>query len=212
MANNTINSPQTSHPEGFESYTMEKKTIDLGKANGYALLSIIPITLLNIIPYYLIWGRLISISVLKEVHPLAIMGYCFLSIFIMLIGIVFHELIHGVTWSLYTKKGFKSMKFGILKEYLTPYCHCKEPLKVRVYSIGAIMPAIILGFIPSIIAILLGNFGLLLFGIFFTVSAMGDFMIIYLIYKEDKETWVQDHPSEAGYYLLKELNPKKDSQ
>ncbi|WP_225600661.1 hypothetical protein [Myroides odoratimimus] len=45
---------------------------------------------------------------------------------------------------------------------------------------------------------------MLLFGIFFTVSAMGDFMIIYLIHKEDKDTWVQDHPSEAGYYLLKQ--------
>nr|WP_255669550.1 DUF3267 domain-containing protein [Myroides oncorhynchi] len=128
----------------------------------------------------------------------------------MLIGIIVHELIHGTTWAIFAKRGFRSMKFGILKEYHTPYCHCKEPLKVRPYSIGAIMPALILGFIPSIIAISIGNFGLLLFAIYFTMAAMGDFMIIYLIYKEDKDTWIQDHPSEAGYYLLKE--PKKDSR
>ncbi len=203
MEENTTTPIQLPKPEGFEDYTIEKKTIDLGKANGYALLSLIPIAIVNFAGYYLVWGEIISISKLKGIHPLLVMGYCFLYIVVMILGIVVHELIHGATWAIFTKKGFKSMKFGILKEYLTPYCHCKEPLKVRAYSIGAIMPAIILGFIPSILAIWTGSLGMLLFGIFFTVSAMGDFMIIYLIHKEDKNTWVQDHPSEAGYYLLK---------
>ncbi|MGL5276659.1 DUF3267 domain-containing protein [Myroides sp.] len=202
---NTINTTsEPTKPIGFENYTMEQKTIDLGKANGYALLSIIPIALINIIPYYFIWGELASISKLKETNPLFMISGSFSMILIMLLGIIIHELIHGLTWAIYAKKGFKSMKFGVLWKMITPYCHCKEPLKVRAYSIGTIMPAIILGFIPSIIAIIIGHFGLLLFGIFFTVAAMGDFMIIYLIYKEDKDTWVQDHPSEAGYYLLKE--------
>lgn len=203
MDNNTSTSNQDAKPEGFESYIMEKKTIDLGKANGYALLSIIPIGLLNILPYYLVWGKLVSIDTLKEIHPLVVMGYCLLYIAVMFIGVIVHELIHGATWAIFAKKGFRSMKFGILKEYYTPYCHCKEPLQVKAYTIGAIMPAVILGFIPSIIAISIGSFGLLLFGIFFTIAAMGDFMIIYLIYRESKNTWVQDHPSEAGCYLLK---------
>lgn len=210
MENNTSTSNQDAKPEGFEGYIMEKKTIDLGKANGYALLSIIPISIVNIVPYYLVWGKLVSIDALKGIHPLVVIGYCLLYIAVMVIGVVAHELIHGATWAIFAKRGFRSMKFGILKEYHTPYCHCKEPLKVRAYSIGAIMPAVILGFIPSIIAISIGSFGLLLFAIYFTMAAMGDFMIIYLIYKEDKDTWVQDHPSEAGYYLLKEQ--KKDSQ
>ncbi|EHO08279.1 DUF3267 domain-containing protein [Myroides odoratimimus] len=204
MEENTTTPIQLPKPEGFEDYTIEKKTIDLGKANGYALLSLIPIAIVNFAGYYLVWGEIISISKLKGLHPLLVMGYCFLYIVVMTLGIVVHELIHGATWAIFAKKGFKSIKLGFLKEYLTPYCHCKEPLKVRPYSIGAIMPAIILGFIPSILAIWTGSLGMLLFGIFFTVSAMGDFMIIYLIYKEDKDTWVQDHPSEAGYYLLKQ--------
>jgi len=54
---NAINTTaEPTKPIGFENYTMEQKTIDLGKANGYALLSIIPIALINIIPYYLVFS------------------------------------------------------------------------------------------------------------------------------------------------------------
>ena len=62
-----------------------------------------------------------------------------------------------------------NMKFGVIWKMLTPYCHCKEPLKVGQYILGGVMPAVILGIIPCIIAIIIGHFGLLLFGIFFTM-------------------------------------------
>jgi hypothetical protein len=85
---------------------------------------------------------------------------------------------------------------------LTPYCHCKEPLKVKYYILGAITPAIILGFIPSILAILIGNIGLLIFGILFTMAA------INLIRKENMNELVQDHPSEAGCYSYRKTEEK----
>jgi hypothetical protein len=68
---------------------------------------------------------------------------------------------------------------------------------------GAIAPAIILGVLPGIIAIPIKSFGMLLFGIFFTVAACGDFLIIQLLWKENWEDLVQDHPSEAGCYIYR---------
>lgn len=126
-------------------------------------------------------------------------------VIVLLAGIVVHELIHGATFALFAKHGFKSIKFGILLKMLTPYCHCKEPLKVKQYIVGAIMPAIILGLLPGIIAIFTGNVFLLIFAIFFTGAAAGDFMIINLIYKEDKDTMGLDHPSEAGCFIFKKI-------
>lgn len=122
---------------------------------------------------------------------------------ISILGIVIHELIHGLTWSFFffTNKGFKSIKFGVLWKQLTPYCHCKAPLKVKHYMLGAIMPAIILGLIPAVYAILFGNFSLLVFGTFFTIAASGDILIVYLMRKENLESFVQDHPSECGYFV-----------
>lgn len=88
---------------------------------------------------------------------------------------------------------------------LTPYCHCKEPLNVRQYIIGAIAPAILLGIVPSIVAIMIGNPGLLLFGMFFTIAAAGDILIINLLRKENSSDLVQDHPSEAGCYIYRKI-------
>ncbi len=86
---------------------------------------------------------------------------------------------------------------------LTPYCHCKEPLKIKHYIIGAIMPAIILGLLPAIYAVIYGSLNWLLFGVFFTMAAAGDFLVINLIYKENMNDYVQDHPKEAGCYIYR---------
>ena len=119
------------------------------------------------------------------------------------IGLVIHELIHGIFFAKYASKGFKSVKFGVLLKMLTPYCHCKEPLKIKHYIIALLAPLVILGILPAIVGILIGNLGLTIFGIFFSGTAAGDLMIYNLIKKENPEDYVQDHPSEAGYYIFR---------
>ncbi len=189
----------------FEHLKKEKHIIDIAKANGYGLLAFPVFTALYLVPYILVWGDRFKFSYIKENFNGIEFGIGTFSLFIILVvGIVLHELIHGITWAVFAKRGFKSIKFGFMVKMLTPYCHCKEPLKVKHYVLGAIMPAIILGFIPAIIAIAIGSFKLLLFAIFFSVAAIGDFMIIYLIRKEPKNSYIQDHPSEADYYVYKE--------
>ncbi len=188
----------------IEDYHKEQLTIDLVKANVFAILLMIPTVLIFGLPYFLIWGFGFVLSDIRSLTKFLspeLMGFGLLLVFAL--GIVLHELIHGIVWSRFTSNGFKSIRFGVLWKMLTPYCHCKEPLKVKEYIIGALMPAIILGFIPGIIAIIIGNFGLLIFGIIFTTAAGGDFMIINLLKNEDKDDYVQDHPSEAGCFIYR---------
>lgn len=184
----------------------EMLIIDLVKANIFALFSMIPIVLIYGIPYYLIWSKNFTLVSFREIirnNYTGIFSGTFSILLIMILGIVVHELIHGITWARFTKNGHKSIKFGVLWKMLTPYCHCKEPLLVKHYIIGAIMPAIILGFLPAIYSILTGNIGFLIFGIFFTMAALGDFMIIYLLRKENRNSFVLDHPSEAGCFVYR---------
>lgn len=193
----------------IENHQKELIIIDLGKANLFGLLIIVPITLIFGLPYYLLWGNQFSVDKLKASLPdmfahISING-TFLVFLVIIIGIVVHELIHGITWYFFTKNGLKSIKFGVLWKMLTPYCHCKEPLKVSQYVLGAIMPAILLGIIPAIISVVIGNIGLLAFGIFFTTAACGDFLIIHLLRNEKKDNWVLDHPSEAGCYIFRKI-------
>lgn len=189
--------------ENIDNYQKEQLTIDLTKANLFSLVILIPVILVFGLPYYLIWHNEMDIATLKDFFHKNGIGNVFYASLLMVLGIVIHELIHGITWSLFAKNGFKSMKFGVLWKMLTPYCHCKEPLKVKHYILGTIAPAVILGFIPAIVAIFLGHLGLLIFGMFFTFVATGDFMIINLLKKEKGDDFVQDHPSEAGCFIYR---------
>ncbi|MGD2033811.1 MAG: DUF3267 domain-containing protein [Bacteroidales bacterium] len=198
--------------EYLEGYDKEKLTIDIVWANVFGLLIFIPVIIVYGLPFYIIWSDGFTRSALTDFLDTLTMGEVAFGAFgmflILIAGIVLHELIHGITWAIYAKKGFRSIRFGIMLKMLTPYCHCKEPLKVGQYIAGAIMPAVILGVVPAVAAIVTGHFGLLVFGIFFTAAACGDFLVINLLRKESTNSLVQDHPSEVGCYIYRE-DPNK---
>jgi len=192
--------------EHTDKYIKEKHSIDILKANKFGI-KILLITVVGaLLLFYVFWPNSFLTKLSNLINPEGIwdfLGGIFTLFIVLVIGVIAHELIHGVFWALFTKKGFSSIKFGILKQYFTPYCHCKEPLKVKHYIIGAIMPAIILGFIPIIAGLMYGFLSWLLFGIFFIAAAGGDFLMINLLRKEHMNDWAKDHPSEAGYYIYR---------
>jgi hypothetical protein len=67
------------------------------------------------------------------------------------------------------------------------------------------MPTIILGIIPSIISILVGELFILAFGVIFITVGGGDILMLFKLKNENKNNWIQDHPSEAGYYVYKPI-------
>lgn len=169
----------------------EEFTMGIGKVNIIALLLIIPITAAIVTPFILIWDydTLNAGKDLFHAH--------FLSILVL--GIITHELLHGFTWGHFASNGLKSIKFGIKWKYMTPYCHCKEPLKVKHYRIGGAMPLIVMGIIPSIIGLIIGHGGILSFGIFFSWAAGGDIIALYMLRNLSKDDYVSDHPAKMGF-------------
>ncbi len=197
MEENRLNDEQ--FDTGYEKVL---KIIDIVKANNIGLKLLIPTILIYGLPFYLIWKDSISFKDMFSADS----GWVFLKwLTIFLAGIVAHELVHGITWALYAKKGFRSIKFGILWKYITPYCHCKEPLQIRHYLIGAITPFIFVGLLPAVYAIITGSINWLLFGIFYTVGAVGAFLIIKLLLHEKRNDYALDHPSEAGCYVYRKI-------
>ena len=198
----------------LSKYHQKKRIIDLVKANTLGCLAVFPIALVYIVPYILIWSDQFTKESIKQTLNSIGAGTAFLNgmgfFLVLIVGIVVHEAIHGLTWSIYAKGGHKAMKYGILKKMLTPYCHCTEPLKLKHYIIGAAMPGLLMGVLPAIIAIAIGSPTLLMLAIIFTLVAIGDAMIINLVRKEDPESLVLDHPSEAGCYILTEKQELED--
>lgn len=176
-----------------ESNSGKVYTISIRKANIVALILIVPITLLYGVPYYLLWGE----NILDHLRSVS------LAMFLISIpvGIVVHELLHGITWSFFARDGLRSIKFGIKWEFLTPYCHCREPLKVWHYVVGGIMPLLFMGIIPAVYAIITGNSLIMLIGTFFTWAAGGDIQAIWMLRKHRSDQWISDHPEELGFIV-----------
>lgn len=123
-----------------------------------------------------------------------------LGITIIVLTVV-HEVLHGFTWSLFTPNGMKDISFGFIVKYLSPYCTCKVPLKRWQYTLGVLMPLIVLGVIPTIIGFFAGIASITIIGALFIIGAGGDLVMVYLLmsYKpERKEILVYDNPTKMG--------------
>lgn len=176
-----------------------KKEVSMNaiEANIKTIRLVVPIILLFGVPYYAIWDEQFSIKLVTQIA-----AKTWQILFFIIAGAIVHELIHGLFWALYSKKGMKSIKFGMAWRSLTPYCHCKEPLKMKHYRLGAIMPAVLLGFVPATLSLFTGNLGLFGFGVFFSIAAGGDLLMIWLLRNENRDDLVQDHPEKIGCLIL----------
>ena len=181
-----------------QGYKRNDLTISIVKANLFVFLLAIPVVAIGVLLFA--WKNPISLLAPNPRGSLQ-----FIVLFIVLI--VVHELIHGLTWSLFSEHHFKDIEFGFMKEYLTPYCTCTTPLPKSHYIMGALMPCIVLGILPTAIGILLGSSLLFWIGIIMILSAGGDIMIVWkvLAFKkqdESEEVLIYDHPTQAGSVIF----------
>jgi len=126
------------------------------------------------------------------------------------LGIILHELIHGICFAYLSGYNFSIVRFGFDKKTFTPYAHCKLPINAFSYKISLLMPGILVGLVPAIYAIVVGNVPWLLFGFFFTLGAAGDAIIFALIYRVGNQTLLEDHPSRAGCFMHSTSKPDTD--
>ena len=176
-----------------------KVSIDIVKANIFACVILVVSAIVFLAPFFWIWKDRKTISEL-----LGGFGDWSITFLLVLVGIVVHELIHGLTWAFFAKSGWKSISFGVIWKMLTPYCHCDEPMRISGYMTGAMMPCLILGVIPAVVALFVGSLPLLAWGVFFIAAAAGDIWMTWLLTKENPKSLVLDYPSEAGFYIIDE--------
>ena len=178
--------------EGMErqGYTRRDLTTDMHKANRFSIILSVALLVVGFGLFYLVHHKL----EFSSFNPLI-----FVACLVVLI--VVHELIHGICWSVFTPRHFKDIEFGILRPSMTPYCTCLVSLKKGRHIFGTVMPLVVLGIIPMIVGIAIGNGSMLLLGVIMAASAAGDILIIrnMLAHKSSaREIVYMDHPTEVG--------------
>lgn len=169
-------------------------SVSLLKANVLMLYFAVPAVLLLGGAYAWRWGA--------HRFVWALHGSALVMAVAVLAGIVAHEAIHGLTWKIAARKPAGTISFGMNWKLLTPYAHCSEPMTARAYRIGAAMPLLLLGVLPSLLGIAGGEPALMLFGLFFTFAAGGDMLVLWLLRGVPADAMVEDHPVRAGCWVI----------
>lgn len=176
----------------------EERTATVAKANIAAIVGILPPLAALAVVYGLVWGwTALGNGGLALIEPL----WRFLLIFLG--GVLAHEALHGLAWRIAgAERG--SVSFGFQVKTLTPYAHSDAPMSARAYRIGAITPGLILGAIPAVVGLALGAGATFWFGLFFTLAAGGDALILWLLRGVSPDRLVKDHPTKPGCLVLPE--------
>lgn len=185
--------------EPLQPVTKKDLSIPTTKATLLSFVFGLPLACLLMGLYLWRWGSIIN---LNSTRPISFLVFFISFLATLILGIVIHELIHGLTWAIAGHKPLSAIKFGFQWQSLTPYAHCPEPLEVNAYRLGGSMPLIVLGILPALIGIGTGNGWSMFFGFIFTLAASGDLLVLWLIRGVKPGQFVQDHPTRVGCYLM----------
>lgn len=174
---------------------MENKrdlSVSMARANVIVLFISIPLIILQFALYNALHGT-------QKMEP---SWSITVLIAVIVLGIVVHELIHGVTWAIVGRRPLSAVKFGFQWKTITPYAHLTEPVEVNVYRTATFMPGFLLGILTYILSLLSADGNLFWFSLVHTSAAGGDFVILWLIRNVKAGMQVEDHPTNAGCYVI----------
>jgi hypothetical protein len=118
------------------------------------------------------------------------------------VGVLVHELCHGLGWMVFGKKPLRSVSLGFQWKTLTPFAHLSEPVEIDAYRIGTLLPGLIVGVLPYVLSLVLGDGNLLWLGIMHTTAAGGDWLVLWLLRGLKPGLLVEDHPTSAGCFVM----------
>lgn len=177
-------------------YIKSDLTVGVVAANVTAILIMAPLMALGL------WIFCWTVPEAEAVFTLSDGAAMLIAIILL---IVIHELIHGLTWGCFAKDHFGSIEFGVIWSMLTPYCTCTEPLKRWQYILGGLMPTLLLGSGLIAAACLLHSLFWLVLAEFMILSGGGDFLIVckMLLHKaQGTKACYYDHPYECGLVVF----------
>ncbi|MCC6614586.1 MAG: DUF3267 domain-containing protein [Anaerolineae bacterium] len=167
------------------------------------------------LPQVVLQGTLLSLAILVVpvliywlIHGFAAFwaglgGVSILSwIAAVVLGVILHEGIHALGWKFFGGLRWRDLRFGVDRSTLSPYCHARVPMSARAYRIGAVLPGILTGLLPTVAGIALGHAFMTAIGAVLLSAAIGDLIVLWVLRTIPPAAHVLDHPSNAGCYVM----------
>ena len=174
-----------------------ERTIGPQAAMMIAFATIPAVLLLLFIPYQLRWGFLAPrLPAGRE------LWFLFGLLALLAAGLFVHEVVHLAGYRLFggLPRGAARLRFGGVA--LAPQVDCPVTIPAGAYRRMLLLPALLLGVLPGIIAIATGWWVLLIWSMWLLVAAGGDFACLWALRGLPAGTSVRAHPTRLGCQLF----------
>jgi len=161
-------------------------------------------------PYLLLWGlpELPSkANLLPFVRFFVLSTLVFLVVYV--ISAILHEVLHVLAMVVVARAPIRSIRCGLQWRDGVAFVHTDEPMTLGVYRFVLVLPGFLLGFIPSIVGILIGSGWVTVYGFVMLVSSIGDIAILQLLRTLDADRLVRDHPRKVGCQVKKDFSTSR---
>jgi hypothetical protein len=146
----------------------------------------------------LLFLPLLPLLLVDGIQALVFQTWAWWMLPLMIILILAHEAVHAIAWKLASGLSWSQFKFGFSWKGLAPYCHATAPMGVTPYRIGTVMPAIITGLLPLLLAYAIWSPPLMLLSGFMISAAVGDIFVLWTLRNVPENAQLLDHPSQVG--------------
>ena len=174
-------------------------TVPMGWVNWVGLLLLPAVGVAFGLPFQWVWGQNLWLELIRLLQETSLLT----MLAVLLASIVAHEGLHalGLVWLGGVEK--TAVSFGFSWRTLAPFTHCRAPLPISTYRLTVALPGLLLGVVPGVAGLLLGQAILLLFGCWMVVAASGDVAVLWVTRHVPPSAMVRDHPTQAGCLVLK---------
>ena len=158
--------------------------------------------MLLILPYQLRWGEFAPRPPAGQ-GPLILLG-----LFAALTaGLFLHEVAHLVGYRLFgrVEAGAARLSFG--RVAFAPQIQCEKPIPAAAYRRMLWLPGLALGVVPAVLAIAVGSWALLIWGVWMTITAGGDVAALWAMRDLPAHTPVRSHPRRVGCVVIPATKP-----
>jgi hypothetical protein len=170
--------------------------MSVGRANLIALVWLPVAALLALGPFLLRWGIAPLAAAIPPPSRLPLL------LAVLLASVLLHELVHLAGFLLLAGASRRAVRLGFNRRSLTPFACCAEPVSARGYRATALLPAILLGLAPALVAAVAGWGALGLWSWAMLAVAGGDVAAVWAIRRVPPTAPVLDHPARVGCRVL----------
>lgn len=158
------------------------------------------------LPFVVLFGVIYRLFLIDRAQLSDAGGITFyiMVLVIIAVSVFIHELLHGLGWAIFGKKGWAAIRFNI--SALMPSCTCQAVLTKRQYLAGVLAPFLVLGLGSAIFLwIYPGTISVVTMMVNF-VAAGADLMIAVSVCGQPNDVLIADHPSQAGYVAYSKID------